>query len=422
MRDNLIFLIIFALVPFSIKRPVIGVMTYTWISLMNPHRLTYGAAYDFPFAALIAGATMLGIFVSKEPKRLPVNGTLILLFVFFAWTNLTVFFALEPTLAWKEWDRVMKTLFATLLAIWLIREEKDIKIFAAVIALSIGFYGVKGGLFTIITAGSGHVVGPEGSYITDNNTLALALVTSTPIIWYLRTIVNHKLLRLGLSGAAFLTIIGAVGTYSRGALLAGSAMMFFLWLKNDQKMRSALALMLVVPVVFMVMPEQWFNRMQSIDDYKQDASAMGRINAWMFAINVAKDNFLGGGFRVFTPNIFRLYAPDPLDYHVAHSIYFQVLGEHGFVGLILYVLLMISTWWTAQRVLRVCRGKPELKWAFDLASMLQVSIIGFAIAGAFLSLAYYDLYFDIIALILLLYKYVTSNADGKSANSSGSSA
>lgn len=422
MRDNLIFLIIFALVPFSIKRPVIGIMAYTWISLMNPHRLTYGAAYGFPFAALIAGATMLGILVSKEPRRLPVNGTSILLFVFLAWINVTVFFALEPDLAWKEWDRVMKTLFATSLAIWLIREEKDIKIFAAVVALSIGFYGVKGGLFTIITAGGSRVVGPEDSYIADNNTLALALVASTPIIWYLRTIVNHKLLRLGLSGAAFLTLVGAVGTYSRGALLAGSAMMFFLWLKSDQKMRSALALMLVVPVVFMVMPEQWFSRMESIDDYKQDASAMGRINAWMFAINVAKDNFLGGGFRVFTPNIFRMYAPDPLDYHVAHSIYFQVLGEHGIVGLVLYVLLMISTWRTAQRVLRACRGKPELKWAFDLASMLQVSLIGFAVAGAFLSLAYYDLYFDIIALILLLYKYVISNADGKSAIRSGSSA
>lgn len=412
MRDYLVFGVVFGLLPFILKRPAVGVMAFTWISLMNPHRLSYGAAYSFPFAALLAGATFIGMVVTKRPKRFFVTPATILLIIFFAWTNLTIFFALEPDLAWKEWDRVMKTLIATLCAIYLLEGERDVKAFATVIGLSIGFYGFKGGLFTIATAGNSHVLGPEGTYIGDNNTLALSLVTVTPIIWYLRLHASNKWLRIGFTLLTFLTVIAIVGTYSRGALLAGSAMIFFLWLKSREKLRYGLVFLLIIPVVFVLMPEKWFSRMESIDDYKQDASAMGRVNAWMFATNVAKDNFMGGGYGVFTPKSFVIYAPDPLDYHVAHSIYFQVLGEHGIVGITLYLLLMASAWRSGSRIIKRCRGKQELRWAFDLAAMLQVSIIGFAIGGAFLSLAYYDLYFDIIALLILIEKSITAPPKG----------
>lgn len=422
MRDYLVFAAVFGLLPFILKRPAVGVMAFTWISLMNPHRLTYGAAYNFQFAALLAGVTFIGIIATKRPKRFLITPAAILLILFFAWTNLTILFALEPDPAWKEWDRVMKTFIATLCAIYLLEGEKEVKAFAAVVGLSIGFYGFKGGLFTVATAGNGHVLGPEGTYIGDNNTLALSLVTVTPIIWYLRLHASNKWLRTGLTFLTFLTVIAIVGTYSRGALLGGSAMIFLLWLKSREKLRYGLVFLLIIPVVFMLMPEKWFSRMESIDNYQQDASAMGRVNAWMFAINVAKDNFMGGGYGVFTPKSFVIYAPDPLDYHVAHSIYFQVLGEHGIVGLTLYLLLMASAWRSGSRIIKRCQGKQELRWASDLAAMLQVSIVGFAVGGAFLSLAYYDLYFDIIALLVLVEKSITpprKGIAGQSLSTSG---
>ncbi len=416
MRDYAIFAIIFSLALIALRRPVVGVLAYTWISLMNPHRLTFGAAYDFQFAALVAGATLLGILISRHEKKLPITGTLMLLFLFCLWTNITLFFALEPALAWKEWNRVMKTFLVTFVAVYLLNGEKDIKAFAAVVGLSVGFYGIKGGIFTIATAGNSHVLGPEGSYISDNNTVALALVTVTPILWYLRTHAPNKWLVRALTGATFLNVIAIVGTYSRGALLAGGAMLCFLWLKSEKKLRSSMMMLLIVLVVYLIMPEQWFNRMETIEDYKEDASAMGRINAWMFAINLASENFMGGGFLVFTPKIFMIYAPDPLDYHVAHSIYFQVLGEHGVVGLLLYMLLMLAAWRLGSRVIRLCRTNDGPKWASDLAAMLQVSMVGFAVGGAFLSLAYYDLYFDIIALMLLLEKTIIRQSRSTNAN------
>jgi putative inorganic carbon (HCO3(-)) transporter len=89
---------------------VIGALLFTWVSLMNPHRLTYGFAYTFPFAAIMAGVTMVSLFTSKEPKRLPITPLTGMLMVFAAWMSFTSFFALEPSLVWLEWSRVMKTL------------------------------------------------------------------------------------------------------------------------------------------------------------------------------------------------------------------------------------------------------------------------------------------------------------------------
>jgi probable O-glycosylation ligase (exosortase A-associated) len=159
-----------------------------------------------------------------------------------------------------------------------------------------------------------------------------------------------------------------------------------------------------------VMPQAWYERMDTINDYQEDNSAMGRINAWHFAWNIATTFPLGGGFNVFTPRQFLLYAPEPYNYHVAHSIYFQVLGDHGFVGLFLFLLLILFAWRTGSRVIKFCGKQAELKWASDLAKMAQVSIIGYAVSGAFLSLAYFDLYYDIIIVLVVLEKILMLKA------------
>lgn len=404
MRDLLIFALVFSVLPFALKRPVVGLLAFVWISLMNPHRLTYGSAYDFPFAALIAGVTFIGLFLSPGQRRFPVTPVTLTLILFFAWMTLTSFFAFDSSLAWISWNKIMKTVLIVLIALLVINSEKDIKALAWVMALSLGFYGLKGGIFTLMSGGNYRVVGPAGTYISDNNTLALGMIVAVPLIWYLQQHPVKSWLRSGFIGLALLTVIAIVGSYSRGALLGGSAMLLFLWLKSRQKFVTGAAITSVALIAATFMPEQWFDRMDTIQDYQQDASAMGRINGWQFAINVAKDNLMGGGFNAFTPEMFLKYAPIPTDYHVAHSIYFQVLGDHGFIGLALFLLLMFLAWRTGTRVKKFCAGKADLKWAADLATMCQVSMIGYAVAGAFLSMPYYDFYYYIVAILVLLEK------------------
>jgi putative inorganic carbon (HCO3(-)) transporter len=333
------------------------------------------------------------------------------LLMFSTWMTFTSFFALEPSVVWIEWNRVIKTLFMVFVSVMVLNTERDIKQFVWIVAMSLGIYGLKGGLFVLASGGSYKVYGPSGSYIEENNGMALALVATLPLIWYLRNQVKNKLVSLGLLAVTIFTAISAVGSYSRGALLGGAAMLSFLWLKSKNKVGTGIAVLAMVVIVALVMPSQWFDRMNTIDDYKEDGSAMGRINAWHFAINVASHNFLGGGFNVFTPRQFAIYAPDPLAFHVAHSIFFQVLGDHGFIGLAMFITLIVCVWRTGTRIIKFCGNAPDLKWAADLARMLQVCVIGYAVSGAFLSLAYFDLFYDFIVLLVVVEKLLMLKRD-----------
>jgi probable O-glycosylation ligase (exosortase A-associated) len=410
MRDILLFCIIFGLLPFVFKRPALGALLFTWISLMNPHRLAYGAAYDFPFAAVVAGVTVLGMVSAKLPKRFPLTPVTITLLVFYLWMNITSLFALEPDLVWREWDRVTKTFVMVAVTLMVINTEKDIKLFVWIVALSLGFYGLKGGIFTIASGGHYRVYGPEGSYIGENNSMALALVTVLPLLWYLRSLATNKWISLGLTAVTIFSAVSAMGSYSRGALLGGVAMLAFLWMKSQKKLQTAVVVIIMGVLVSSIMPAAWYERMDTINDYKEDSSAMGRVNAWGFAMNVASSHLFGGGFNVFSPRQFLSYAPNPLDYHVAHSIYFQVLGDQGYPGLIMFLLVMFFSWRTGTRVIKFCKNQPDLKWAMQLAQMAQVSIVGYAVSGAFLSLAYFDLYYDIIIILVLLEKLLLLKA------------
>ena len=420
MRDILIFLCVFLPLPFVFKRPAVGVLLFTWLSLMNPHRLAYGFAYDFPFAAVVAAVTAVGVLLHLGPKQFPNRAITITLCLFTAWMALTSVFALEPDLVWREFDRVMKTLFMIIISIMALNTEKDLKRYVIVVALSLGIFGLKGGLFTVMSGGNYRVYGPQGSYIEENNAMALAMVTILPLVWYLRSLVTDdalkgtrfarfgRLIRAAILAMVVFTAFAAMGSYSRGALVGGAAMLFFLWLHSSKKLQAAILVIILGGLIAAVMPAQWTDRMNTINEYQQDGSAMGRINAWQFAINLASNNLLGGGFNVFSKRMFQIYAPNPDDYHVAHSIYFQVLGDHGFIGLLLFVLLLIFAWRSGSRIVKLCKDKSELKWAGDLASMCKVSIIGYAVSGAFLSLAYYDLYYDIIVILVVLEKIVIS--------------
>jgi probable O-glycosylation ligase (exosortase A-associated) len=192
----------------------------------------------------------------------------------------------------------------------------------------------------------------------------------------------------------------ALGTYSRGALLAIAAMSIFLWLKSGQKVRIGFLMLLAAPLLLAFMPDKWGERMDTINTYEEDESVQGRFNAWWMAYNLAKDHPLGGGFSVIAPELFSRYAPNPFDIHAAHSIYFQVLGEHGFVGLGLYLLLGLLTWRTGSWIIRNTAKLEEFQWARNLATMIQVSLIGFSTGGAFLSLLYFDVpYYLMTAMV-----------------------
>lgn len=424
MRDILVTAIIFGALPFVFKRPWIGVMLWTWLAYMNPHRLTYGFAYDFPFSMIVGAVTVGAFLFSNSIKQFLWTRETVVLLIFLIWMLITTFFAFYPVDAWEQWNKVWKILAMIFLIAMIIQDRSQLNWMVWVIVISLGYFGVKGGIFTLATGGSHKVLGPEGTFIEGNNEMALALVMLVPLIRYLHLQAERRWLRFGLAAAMVLSGIAAIGSQSRGALLAMSAMGLFLWIKSRHKVVTGAYLTIAVLILALVMPQSWYDRMSTIGEYKEDASAQGRINAWNAAFNVAKDRLTGGGFEMLGPKTFYQYAPNPYDVHDAHSIYFEVMGEHGFIGFALFLTLSIMTWIRAQQIIKRNKYHPEHKWASDLAAMTQVSLIGYASGGAFLGLAYFDLPYHLMVIVLLTAKFtgLLSNAPPSSSKDVGTRA
>jgi probable O-glycosylation ligase (exosortase A-associated) len=405
MRDLFVTAVIFGLLPFVFKRPWVGVLLWSWLGYMNPHRLAYGFAYDFPFAMVVGVVTIVSFMASKEKNAMPWTREIILLLVFIGWMLFTTFFAFYSEPAWFQWNKVWKIQLMIILTALIISDRRQLHWLIWVIALSFGFYGVKGGIFTIINGGAYRVQGPSGTFIGGNNELALALVIVIPLIRYLHLQETRKLLKIGLAGAMVLTGVAAIGSQSRGGLVAMLAMGLFLWLKSRNKIVTGFYMAIAVYIMAAVMPQAWYDRMSTINTYQTDQSALGRINAWHTAFNVAKERITGGGFEMFLPPTFHQYAPEPGNVHDVHSIYFEIMGEQGFFGFALFMTLGLLAWLRAQQIIRRCRKDPDKKWAADLAAMIQASLIGYAAGGAFLGMAYFDLPYHLMIILVLAAKF-----------------
>lgn len=408
MRDLLLTAFVFGTIPFILRNPYIGLLMWVWLGIMNPHRFTWGFAYSMPFAMIVALCTMVAMLVhAKKLNPLPNDRVSILLVLFVLWLGVSPLFSLNPGHDFFYWDRAIKVQFMVLVSLLLVKERRHLHWLTWVLALSVGFFGIKGGVFTILTAGAHRVWGPAYSFIEDNNTLALAMIMVVPLFRYLQLHSENKWVRIGCVAAMLLCVVSVIGSHSRGAFLALAAMSFFLFTKSRKKGLIGVAVLLALPIAWQFMPENWTERMASIKTYDEDASAMGRINAWWVAWNIAVDRFpIGGGFALDAASIFQRYAPDPTNIKVAHSIYFQILGEHGFVGLALFMMVFGFTWLNGNWVMRATKRKPELLWAYDLASMCQVSLVGYAVGGAFLSLTYFDLPYYIVVILIVLRRFV----------------
>ncbi|WP_234421722.1 putative O-glycosylation ligase, exosortase A system-associated [Parazoarcus communis] len=397
MRDLLMLLIVVPGGLLALRHPFVGIMMWTWISMMNPHRLTWGFMYYAPVAMFIGGCTLVGLLLSRE-KRSPFVGApawwLVLLVL---WMCVTTAFAFDPADSMIQLERVLKIDLMVLVTLMLVRTKREMMAFAWVIALSIAFYGIKGGIFTLLSGGGSRVYGPLGSYIEENNALAVALIVVIPLLRFLQTTLTSVWQKHAMTVAMVLCGMSVLGSHSRGGLLAITAMVAVLWWRGRNKVLTGIIVLIAGSAALSFMPEHWWARMDTISTH-EDQSAMGRLNAWIMAFNIAKENFFGGGFSIYNSYVYGMYAPDPTHVVSAHSIYFHMLGEHGFVGLFIYLGLWISTWFAASALRKHGRRQAETEWCVELGSMVQVSLVGFAVGGAFLSLAYFDLSYNVMAL------------------------
>ncbi|MDP2323778.1 MAG: putative O-glycosylation ligase, exosortase A system-associated [Gammaproteobacteria bacterium] len=410
MRDIILIAIVLAGSLAALRRPWIGIMLWTWLSIMNPHRYTWGIAYSAPLAAVAAVSVLLGLLMTRE-RESPFKGSPVTwMLLFMVWMTISWLAGLDVAGDYEQWKKVMKVDVMIVISLMLLHSKQHIFALMWVCVVSIALLGAKGGFFSLIHGGGERVWGPPGSFIEDNNAFAVAVIMTIPLLRFLQLQLGSVWGRRGMTVAMLLCAVAALGSQSRGALLAITAMALYLWWNSKNKLNLALVLLVVAIPLIAFMPDTWSSRMSTIGTYEQDTSAMGRISAWWNAWNLAWHYPFGAGFNAATAELFARFSPYPDQIQGAHSIYFLALGNHGFVGLLLFVGIWVATWRSASWLRSRPDLAPEAKWCADLGSMCQVSLVGYFVGGAFLSLTYFDLPYNIMVLVVLTRVWVEKKA------------
>lgn len=416
MRDFVLMATYLFLAPIGLFAPHVGLLVWAWIAFMSPHRQVHGFGTVLPLNMIVAGITLLGIVLYRERMKFYSDRSLWLILLLGIWFLFSTLFAMNGSAAWVYFDRHIKTIFLAVLVFFLIDRRTRLHAFILIIVSCLGYYAVKGGGFILVTGGADRVWGPPATEIADNNHLALALVLTLPLINYLRLNSRQFAVQLGMMVLFGLTVVAVIGSYSRGGLVGLVVVLFALFVKGRYKVATIVFAAIVAVAGMTFMPAEWESRMQTIRDPMSDESFRGRVEAWGVAIQIAMDRpFVGAGFQApQTQEVYDRYAPNAEKPRAAHSIYFQVLGEHGIVGLLLFVGLLLAGISNARRIQTLTRRRPDLVWAHDLGAMVQVSLVAYAIAGAALSMAYYDVVYVLIALMAATRKVVERQIAGVS--------
>ncbi|UTW55114.1 putative O-glycosylation ligase, exosortase A system-associated [Kordiimonas sp. SCSIO 12610] len=423
MRGYFLLMIAIPWIAFALFKPHVGVLIWNWFSHMNPHLEVAGWVRTFPFLDGVAACTIVGMLIGRDKKSFPSHPIMLALVLYLIWVLFTTVAAFNVDLAILKLIHFLKVLLFAFVAIIVMQSPMRLKAFVWVMALSLAYVSVKGGLFTILTGGGARVQG-AGGMIEDNNQLAMALSMFLPVAYWHFQHPPHKLLKWPMLGATALTAISILGTQSRGGFVAFAAVMAMTLLKSKRKFAY---IALVVPLVIgaiTFMPDSWKERIQSTENATEDDSFVGRVSMWKFSTNLAGDNFLeGGGFDVFYDEKAReLYMPDGFEPRAPHSIYFEVLAEHGYIGLILFLTILFTGWYSAGSAAKRFQSYDQTKWLADLCTAIQLSLVGYAVGGLTVNIATFDFFYHLLAVIVManvvgekiIIKGVT--VDGQDAN------
>jgi putative inorganic carbon (HCO3(-)) transporter len=410
LRSILLLVVFIASIPVCFIRPFYGILLWIVVAFMNPQEYIWNNQF-FPWAMAVAIPTLLGAVCFARGWRHLASREFFLLLLLWTWFTITSLVSANTPLfvhhaidTWYRWRFVSKIIIMALLAVPVVTTPHRLRILLITIAGCFGFFVLKALPFMILTGGKYRLYGPANTMIGDNNDFGLALNMTLPFFFFLASAEFNPWLKR-LFGFLFVITIPAIFfTYSRGSLVGFTVVMVLMLLTLKRRIVLVPILILSALIALLFAPEAWKTRMDLTSPEVMDSSARSRINSWTYSWHLAMESpIAGGGFDTFTPELFARYAPTASDIHGPHSIYFQVLAEHGFVGLFLYLALVASCFHSVRNVLREARlrGDPV---AANYANLLRFSLVAFLVTGTFLGRAYFDYFFTIVACIVILKK------------------
>jgi probable O-glycosylation ligase (exosortase A-associated) len=428
MRDLAIMMVLPILLYTGFKRPFIGLGLWLWSSAININAIVYGFATSITFAKLFAGLTIFSFFISKEKKEpTRVNALTLFIILFYIVTTLSNIGAISDVdLAWERWGMFSKIIIFYLFAIAIIRKKIHFDTMIWILIISIGAMSAKEGV-KFLASGGAHRIGGLAGIQGDNNFFGVMIITVIPLAGYILNQTKDKILKMGVLVVIIFMVLGIFSTFSRGAFVGLSIFAISFWKNSKNKMLWGVALVGIVFTLSNVMPDTWLDRMNTVEKADQDSSFMGRVAAWKIGTLIAMDHIFGGGFNCVESTItwnqyalqyYKLDFVPPLiatpHYHATHSIYFQVLSNHGFIGLSLFLMILLTAYFKVSKI--TASKNTYSDWIISLAKMIKLSLISYCVSGGLVNVAYFDFLYAIFAMIVTLemqIKLPTAATSGK---------
>jgi probable O-glycosylation ligase (exosortase A-associated) len=257
----------------------------------------------------------------------------------------------------------------------------------------------------------------SGSFLGDGNDFSLTLNIALPVGLFFVFHAQTKLRRVLAMVCCGLLVLGIIGVVSRGGILGMAAILFYYVIRSR---RFALGITLIVAVVLLTSvfaSSLFYERMGTLKDYAQEDSAMGRVYAWKAAVNMAKDKPLTGvGPGHFGISYFDYRVDENIKMISPHSFYFQLLGEMGFPGILVYLGLLYTAFRANSKYAQKARDAPEIGRLGHLFLFLNLSWVAYLVAGAFLSTAYYPHVFVLAGLTVAAGRCFDSRVESARTN------
>ncbi len=419
MRDLLFAMVWVVLFPVALWSAHIGVLLWIWVALISPNEQLYGFMADVPFNKMVAAVTVLVLLLNREKKKFYVDATVLLIMALAVVGTISAFTSIVASDdGFSRYQKMIKEFTLGGLIMGLMATRHRIHMTVIVLCVALGFTSVVEGLEYIVSAG-GHKILGTGA-IGDNNSIALAVLLIVPLLYYLARYSTVKPVRLTYIAVLLISLVTVVGTFSRGGFIGLLVLLVFFIINSKNKLPTIAMVVVGALIVSFFATDDWLGRIDTIKDAGDNGSFMGRVVAWKLSTLIAMDNPLyGGGFhavqrypvwmhyRDMLPAFEFIPTPPADDYpHAAHSIYFEVLGDLGFVGLFLFMGVLAVALYNCRWIAQTAKRHPCVTWAGDLAQMLQIGIIVYMVSGAALSMAYFEGFWIMVALISRLRKTV----------------
>lgn len=393
MRDLLLGIIIPTGLVLGLFSAPASIINLNWICFQRPYDFSWGVWNALPiFQISLFIAIVSNVF--KGQFRFKVTLLLSIYLLILSALTLSTILAYSPSTAWTMYNWFLPPMWITPIVIFsTIHDLNLLKWVIWVSAGGIGFNGFKVGV-SLTASGGGHLTEQISGFVGDNNVFGLVLCLVVAVILGLRRTLPDKLILKTIYYIFILFIILCiVYTKSRGALLSICMVFFLASIISRRPFRSLTLLFSIFYVGYVLIPPEYFDRLNTLDNIKGDVSAMGRIENWKLAWDEAvRHPFFGigpGNHIIYNKSI-----QADVQVRVAHSVYFQVLGELGFVGFFFYMWFVLLGLWTFFKTWRIMaiitRNYPEFLWVRDLSFWMLAGYIGYLFGSSLLDMFYIE--------------------------------